>query len=90
MLVSKDTKICVNPNDMKFALPITQNPKASRWNIGCVGFPTQNLHVGHIDFMLFVLISFALVTQRETRRETFILMILLLTNCWNMIKLHKK
>ena len=52
---------------LKFALPptgsvkfATQNPKASQWNIGCVRF-----HIGCVHFMLFVLISFALVTQRE-------------------------
>ena len=50
---------------LKFALPPTQIPKASQWNIGCVGSPTQNFHVGHVQFMLFVLIPFALVTQHE-------------------------
>ena len=50
---------------MKFALPPRQNPNASQWNIGCVGSSTQNFRIGHVHFMLFVLISFALVTQRE-------------------------
>ena len=49
MLVSKNATICVTPNEI----------------IGCVGSPTQNLCSGHVYFMLFVLISFALLTQRE-------------------------
>ena len=69
MLVSKNAKICVTPNVnfffFKYALPPTQNPNASQWNIGCVGTQTQNLCIGHAHFVLFVLISFALVTQRE-------------------------
>ena len=56
MSVSKHAKICVTPN----ATPKCYN----RWNIGRVGSPTQNSRIGHVDFMLFVLISFALVTQR--------------------------
>ena len=46
--------------NIKFALPPTQNPNASQWNIGCVGSPTQNFRIGHVYFKLFVLISFAL------------------------------
>ena len=42
-----------------------QNPNTSQWNVGCVWSPTQNFHIGHVHFMLFVLISFALVTQHE-------------------------
>ena len=56
MLVSKK---------LKFALPPMQNPNVSQWNIGCVGDPTQNFHIGHVHFMLFVLISFALGTHRK-------------------------
>ena len=52
MLVSKNAQICVTT-------------KANAKNIGPVGSPTQNSHVGHVDFMLFVFISFVLVTQRE-------------------------
>ena len=64
MLVSKNAKIVLPPTRMlNFALPPTQTPNANRWNIGCDGSPTQNSHVGHVDFMLFVLISFTLVTQ---------------------------
>ena len=51
--------------NIKFALPPIQNPNASQWNIGCVGSPTQNFGIGHVHLILFVLISFALVTQRE-------------------------
>ena len=50
---------------LKFALPPTRTPNASRLNIGRVGSPTQGAGIGHVDFMLFVFISFALVTQRE-------------------------
>ena len=52
MLVSKNAKICVTPN-------------ANRWNISGVGIPTQGAGIGHVDFMLFVSISCALVSQRE-------------------------
>ena len=51
--------------NIKFALPPMQNPKPSQWNIGCVGSTTQNFRIGHLHFMLFVLVSFALVTQRK-------------------------
>ena len=57
MLVFKNTKICVTPpRSLKLALPPMQTPNASRWNIGRVGSPKQKLCVGHVDFMLFVLI----------------------------------
>ena len=36
-----------------------------QWNIGWVGYQTQNLRVGHVHFMLFVSISFALGSQRK-------------------------
>ena len=53
---------------LKFVLPPTRtlkfalSPNVNRWNVACVRSPTQNLHVGHGDFM-FVLISFALGNQ---------------------------
>ena len=50
---------------LKFALPPTQTPNANRWNIGHGGSLNQKSCVGHVDFILFVLISFALVFQRE-------------------------
>ena len=44
MLVSKNAKICITPNAKhKICVTPTQNPKASQWNIGCVGSPTQNM-----------------------------------------------
>ena len=46
MLVSKK-------KTLKFALPPTQNPNASQWNIGCVRSQTQNSSVGHIHFFFF-------------------------------------
>ena len=54
----------LTPN-LKFALPPTRTPNASQWNIGWVRLPGVGAGVGHVDFMLFVLISFALVTQCE-------------------------
>ena len=47
-----NAKICVTPN-------------ASQWNIGCVGSPGVGACIGHVHFMLFVSISFALGSQRE-------------------------
>ena len=62
MLVSKNAKIV-----LKFVLPLTQNPNGSRWNIGGIGSPTRGAGDGHVDFMLFVSISFALVSQRKLK-----------------------
>ena len=42
---------------LKFASPPKQTPNANWWNIGHVGSPMQNSHVGHVDFMLFVSLS---------------------------------
>ena len=51
--------------DAIFSRHPTQNPNASQWNIGCVGFQTQNFRVGHVHFMFFVLISFGLGCQHK-------------------------
>ena len=58
---------------LKFALPLTQmlkcalppmpTPNASQWNIGCVGSPTPNFHIGNVHFIFFVSISFAFGSQ---------------------------
>ena len=61
MLVSKNA-LPPTPN-LKFAFHPTQNPNASQWNIGCVGDQTQISRVGHVHFIFFVLISFALGSQ---------------------------
>ena len=37
----------------------------SQWNIGCVGSPGVGARVGHVHFMLFVSISFALGSQHK-------------------------
>ena len=50
---------------LKFALPPMPTPNAGRWNIGGVEFQMQGAGVGHVHFMFFVLISFALGSQRE-------------------------
>ena len=50
---------------LKSALPPTRNPNASQWNIGCVGSPGIGAGAGHVRFMLFVSISFALGSQHE-------------------------
>ena len=62
MLVSKNANICVTPNENA---KICATPNASQWNIGCVGSPCVGARVGHVHFMLFVSISFALGSQRE-------------------------
>ena len=63
MLVSKTATICVTATrTLKFALPLMPTPNASRWNIGKVALGPQRREgagVGHVDFMLFVSISFA-------------------------------
>ena len=70
--------------DTNFSRHPTQNPNASQWNIGCVGFQRQNVCVGHVHFVFFVLISFAFVGQRKAsfqwnmglRRDRILLRIL--------------
>ena len=70
MLVSKMRKFVLpdakppTPN-LKFALTLTQNPNASQWNIGCVGYQTHNFCIGHVHFMFFVLISCAFGSKRK-------------------------
>ena len=51
--------------DANLLLHPMQNPNASQWNIGRVGFQTQNTCVGHVHFILFVSILFALGSQRK-------------------------
>ena len=57
---------CVLPDafyptrNLKFAFYPTRNPNASQWNIGCIGSLALGLCVGHVHFIFFVLISFAL------------------------------
>ena len=43
----------------------TRNPNASQWNIGCIGSLALGLCVGHVHFIFFVLISFALGSRRK-------------------------
>ena len=67
MLVSwsqrKPFKFALAPTqNLKFALAPTPTPDASQWNIGCVGSLALGLCVGHVHFIFFVLISFALVS----------------------------
>ena len=52
------------PN-LKFALPPMQNPNASQWNIGRIGYQTHNFHVGYVHFMFLVLISFVFGSQHK-------------------------
>ena len=51
--------------NIKVAFSPTQNPNASQWNIGCVGSLALGLCVGHVHFIFFVLISFALGSRRK-------------------------
>ena len=60
MLVSWSQRKALN-----LCLPPTPNPDASQWNIGCVGSLALGLCVGHVHFIFFVLISFALGSQRK-------------------------
>ena len=63
----KDTNMLVSfaLGDANFSRHLTQNPNKSQWNVGCVGFHMQNFRVGHVHFMLFVLISYAFGGQRK-------------------------
>ena len=63
MLVSK--KACGANANPSICVTPTRTPNASRCNIGRVGYPTQEAGIGHVDFVLFVFFSFALVTQHE-------------------------
>ena len=66
MLVSENAKLAFTPTqNIKFVFPSTQNPNTSQWNIGCVGSLALGLCVGHVHFIFFVLISFALGTKRK-------------------------
>ena len=56
---------CLYLKMLKFAFPPTQNPNTSQWNIGCVGSLTLGLCVGHVHFIFFVVISFALGSRRK-------------------------
>ena len=51
--------------NLKFALAPTPTPDASQWNIGAVGPSGVGAGVGHVHFMLFMSISFALGAQRK-------------------------
>ena len=50
---------------LKFALSPTPTPHASQCNIGGVGSSGVGAGIGHVHFMLFMSISFALGTQRK-------------------------
>ena len=66
MLVSKNAKICVTSNgNPKICITPNGTPNMSQWNIGGIGSSGVGACVGHVDFMLFVSISFALGSQRE-------------------------
>ena len=56
LVVSENAKICVSPD---------AKPNASQWNIGCVGSLALGLCIGHVPFIFFVLISFALGSRRK-------------------------
>ena len=63
MLVSKNRYL---PNVTPYLANATPYlPNASRWNMGRVGSPHFGAHVGHVDFMLFMSISFAFGSQRK-------------------------
>ena len=49
--------------NLKVAFYPTRNPNASQWNIGCIGSLALGLCVGHVHFIFFLLISFALCSR---------------------------
>ena len=53
-------------------------PNSSQWNIVCVVSPQVGARFGHVHFMFFVSISFALATQHK---PIFL---------WNMCYIHKE
>ena len=64
ILVSKNTKNVRYPQrEFSNLRHPTQNPTASQWYIGCVGFHTHNYCVGHVHFMLFVSVHLRLVAN---------------------------
>ena len=66
MLVSKIVEICFTPKTKpKMCVSPTLNPNASQWNIGGVGSFGIRACVGHVQFRLFVSISFAFGGQRK-------------------------
>ena len=63
----KTLKFALPPTrNLKFAFPPTPTPNACQWNIGGVGSPGVGACVGHVHFMLFVSISFALGHKTQT------------------------
>ena len=52
---AKDTNMLVSFAfcDANFSRHPTQNPNASQWNIGCIGFQPQNFCVDHVHFICF-------------------------------------
>ena len=71
MLVSKKpgipNKSANQPNTSTIQSNASANQLSARWwNIGRVGSPHLRVRVGHVGFMLFVSISFALGTQCKT------------------------
>ena len=88
------------PSNLKFALPPNATPNTSRWNIGCVGSPAVGAGIGHVHFIFFVLISFALGSHSEPLfqwnmgfnnsclHRTFRWSKLYLTVTWKRLKRH--
>ena len=61
MLVSENTKICVTPNaNAKICVTPTVNPQREQVEFRSDGSSEQNSCVGHVYFMSFMSISFAL------------------------------
>ena len=66
---------------MKLGRPNTKpgGPNVSQWNIVCVRSPGVGAPVGHVHFMLFVSILFALGCQRKRVFHR----IWAIKNCWS-------
>ena len=58
-------KFAFSPTQNIVFVSPTQNPNVSQWNIGCVGSLALGLCVGHVHFIFFGLISFALGSRRK-------------------------
>ena len=87
-----------NPTqNLIFAFYPKRNPNASQWNIGCVGSLALGLCIGHVHFIFFVLISFALGSRRKRSFQwnmglsvslNDLLCLLICTNLQNILMIH--
>ena len=66
MLVSKIANICITPNmNDEICVSPNANPQCEQVEYRSHRVPNAKFRIGHVDFLLFVLISFMLVTQHR-------------------------